>query len=173
MAMDGANARGGQGSIEAETARMSAIQSQLSDANFDSAMQAVTQEEKQRRVVDERNAMLLGYDTDLEASQGLQNTVLGDHFNELVREIEEDRYFVVMMAYDFQKLWKDKKRKLLWVTRISIRQRGNDFGKMLPAMMQYASEYFGRDSHGLLRREIREGHVEVGEPTAIGVLPEK
>jgi hypothetical protein len=173
MHMDAASAMGGQGSIEAQSARMNAIQSQLSDASFDSAMQAVTQEEEQRRAVDGRNAMLLGYDTELAAAQGLQNTVLGDHFSELVREIEEDRYFVVLMAYDFQKLWKEKKRKLLWVTRISIRQRGNDFGKVLPAMMQYASEYFGRDSHGLLRREIREGHVEVGEPTTIGVVPEK
>jgi hypothetical protein len=173
MPMDASDSRGGQASIAMQTARMNAIQSQMSDENFDSAMQAVTEEEEQRRQVDLRNAMLLGYDSDLQASHELQNTVLGDHFKELVREIEEDRYFVVLMAYDFQKLWKEKKKKLLWVTRISIRQRGNEFGKVLPSMLQYASEYFGRDSHGLLRREIREGHVEVGEPTSIGVLPEK
>ena len=173
MQMDAATARGGQGGMAADVAHMNAIQSQVADENFDSALQAVTEEEKQRRFIDERNAMLLGYDSEIGAAHGLQNTALGDHFNELVREIEQDRYFVVMMAYDFQKLWKDKKKKLLWVTRISIRQRGNEFGKVLPSMVQYASDYFGRDSHGLLRREIREGRVEVGEPTTIGILPQK
>jgi hypothetical protein len=173
MPMDGANARGGMGGIAADVAHMNAIQSQVADANFDSALQAVTAEEKQRRFIDMRNAMLLGYDTEIEATQGLQNTALSGHRDELVKEIEQDRYFVVLMAYDFQKLWKDKKKKLLWVTRISIRQRGNEFAKVLPAMAQYASDYFGRETHGLLRKEIREGHVEVGEPTAIGILPEK
>jgi hypothetical protein len=173
MPMDGANARGGMGGIAADVAHMNAIQSQVADDNFDSALQAVTAEEKQRRFIDLRNAMLLGYDTEIEETQGLQNTALGGHLDELVKEIEQDRYFVVLMAYDFQKLWKEKKKQLLWVTRISIRQRGNEFSKVVPAMAQYASEYFGRDSHGLLRREIREGRVEVGEPTAIGILPEK
>jgi hypothetical protein len=173
MAMDGANARNGQGSIAAQTARMNEVQSQMQSDIFESALAAVTEEERQRRVIDARNAMLLGYDSDLRDGQNLQNTVLGDHFKQLLAEIEEDRYFVVMMAYDFPMLWKDKKRKLLWVTRVSIRQRGNEFGRVLPSMMQYASEYFGRDSHGLMRREIREGHVEVGEPTSVGVIPEK
>ena len=173
MPLDGANARGGMGGTAAQDAHMNAIQSQVAGANFDNALQAVSAEEKQRRFIDERNAMLLGYDSEIEAAQGLQNTALAGHLDELTKEIEQDRYFVVLMAYDFQKLWKEKKKKLLWVTRISIRQRGNEFGKVLPAMVQYASDYFGRDSHGLLRREIREGRVEVGEPTEIGVLPEK
>ena len=171
--LDAGTERGAAGGLAAEVAHMNAVQGQVADASFDSALQAVTAEEKQRRFIDERNAMLLGYDGEIDAAQGLQNTALASHLDELTKEIEQDRYFVVLMAYDFQKLWKEKKKKLLWVTRISIRQRGNEFARVLPAMVQYATEYFGRDSHGLLRKEIREGHVEVGEPTAIGVLPQK
>jgi hypothetical protein len=76
------------------------------------------------------------------------------------------------MAYDFQMMWKEKKHKLLWETRISLRQRGNDFGRQLPAMMLYASHFFGEETDGLVRNPIPEGHVEVGEPTVIAT-PEK
>jgi hypothetical protein len=164
---------GAESAIGKDQAHLDAITGQLADAGFDSALASVSVEDKQRLDIDMRNARLLGYDTDLEESQGLENTVLGGHRDELIKEIEEDRYFVVMMAYDFQKLWKEKQRKLLWVTRISIRQRGNDFQAMLPAMAQYASDYFGRNSHGLMRKEIREGHVEIGEPKSLGVVPDK
>jgi hypothetical protein len=173
MPMDGAAARGGPGGVDARVAQVDQINSRISEANFDSALQMVTAEDNERRLIDRRNAMLLGYDSELNASPGLENTALAGHVGEVMREIEEDRYFVVLMAYDFQRLWKNKERKLLWVTRISIRQRGNDFGKMLPGMMQYASEFFGRDSHGLVRREVPEGHVEVGVPVSIGTLPAK
>jgi hypothetical protein len=173
MHPDPATARGGNGAADPQIAQMNQINSRLSEANFDSALQMVTAEDSERRLADMRNAQVLGYDSEFAVSPALQNTVLGGRIDQMMKEVEEDRYFVVMMAYDFQKLWKDKKRKLLWVTRISIRQRGNDFAKILPAMMQDASDYFGRDSHGLQRREIQEGHVEVGEPVSIGVLPSK
>jgi len=169
----GAGSMGVEARLGADQAQLDAITGQVADANFDSALAAVSVEEKQRRKIDERNAALLGYDTDLEDSVGLENTVLGGHRDELIKEIEEDRYFVVLMAYDFQKLWKEKQRKLLWVTRISIRQRGNDFEKMLPAMAQFASGYFGQNSHGLMRKEIRAGHVEIGEPKSLGTVPDR
>lgn len=92
------------------------------------------------------------------------------HRDELIAEIEGNRYFVVLMAYDFQLLWKQKKHKLLWETRFSIDERRNQFDKALLVMAQNASQYFGQDSHGLSRMRIREGKVEVGEPTSLGVV---
>jgi hypothetical protein len=35
-------------------------------------------------------------------------------------------------------------------------------------MAQYASAYFGQDTHGLLRKPVPEGNVRVGEPKALG-----
>jgi hypothetical protein len=76
------------------------------------------------------------------------------------------------MAYDFQKLWKQKQHKLVWETRFSVRQRDTDFAKVLPAMTRYASQYFGKDTFGLLRRPLPEGDVEIGIPEAVPSLPD-
>jgi hypothetical protein len=127
----------------------------------------------QRDDADVKNAMLLGYDSELMATKGLENTALRGYHNDLIEDLEDNRYFVVLMAYDFPTLLKQKKHKLQWVTRISLRQRGHDFGKALPAMMTYASKYFGEETDGLVRDPIPEGHVEVGEVKTIGEVPQK
>jgi hypothetical protein len=41
--------------------------------------------------------------------------------------------------------------KLLWGDQVSIRQRNRQFDKDLPAMAQYASQFFGQDAAGLVR----------------------
>jgi hypothetical protein len=134
-------------------------------------------ENAQRDRLDAENAKMLGYDSEgligTEYGQMIDKTALKGHRDDLIAEIEDNRYFVVLMAYDFQMLWKQKKNKLLWETRFSIRERGNDFGKILPAVAQYASQYFGQDSKGLVRQPLPEGHVEVGEPRSLGAVPEK
>jgi hypothetical protein len=124
--------------------------------------------------LDYENAMLLGYDSEgligTEWGNMMELTALRWHRRELVSEIEFNRYFVVLMAYDFQMLWKQKKHKLLWETRFSINQRSNDFAKTLPVMAEYASTYFGQDSHGLMRHRMPEGRVEIHEPSLIELL---
>jgi hypothetical protein len=126
----------------------------------------------QRDIQAAKNAKILGYD-----SESLVQSDFGDFFtksgmpgllqSELVSEIEENRYFVVLMAYDFQAFRKGTKHKL-WETRFSINELHNEFDLVLPAMAQYASAYFGQDTHGLLRKPVPEGNVRVGEPKALG-----
>jgi len=150
------------------------------DPNFPPAR---TLEEKlmfksQRDQDDVRNARLLGYD-----SEGLIGTDYGRRLlisgalrrkaDDLLDEIGDNRYFVVLMAYDFQLLWKEKQHKLLWETRFSVREHRNDFGEVLPEMAQFASKYFGQDSHGLLRKPLPEGHVTLGKLEVGEVVPEK
>jgi hypothetical protein len=131
---------------------------------------------KQRDDLDYSNAAMLGYNYDSEALLGtewgamIELTALKGPRRELLSEIEYSRYFVVLMAYDFQRMWKQRQHKLLWETRFSINQPHNDFGKALPMMVQFASPYFGQDSHGLVRHPIPEGRVEVHEPTLIELL---
>ena len=98
----------------------------------------------------------------------IRGTAFGAKREELIEEIEQNRYFVVLMAYDFQLMWKQKKHKLLWETRFSISERRNQFDKALPVMGQYASRYFGQDSNGLSRTRVPEGQVKVGEPKSLG-----
>jgi hypothetical protein len=139
----------------------------------DSAMATVNTANWERDQADLRNARLLGYDEALSETGGGGPSTLSLRRDDLISEIEDDRYFIVLMAYDYQALWKHKKHKLLWVTRFSIRERGADFSKVFPSMVAYASQYFGQDSHGLLRRPLAEGSVEIGEVKSLGTVPGK
>jgi hypothetical protein len=121
----------------------------------------------------ERNAMLLGYAEDLRATIGLDRTPLGWRRKDLFGDLDGNRYFVTLMAYDFQLMSKNKQHKLVWETRFSLRESGHDFGTALPMMAKYASRYFGRDSHGLVRNLVPEGRVEIGEVKSLGGVPEK
>ena len=127
----------------------------------------------QGQFIDAQNAVILGYDADLSVPAGYEITALHVKHDDLVDEIEHNRFFVVLMAYDFQMMWKQKKHKLLWETRFSIRQQHNDFAKMLPAIANYSSQYFGQDTKGLVRRPLPQGNVEVGVPRSIGIESEK
>jgi hypothetical protein len=124
-------------------------------------------------LVDLRNALVLGYAGEIAATPTRLGMIHNVKRDDLIEDIEHNRYFVVLMAYDFQLLWKEKKHKLLWETRFSIREQGNDFVRMLPSMAQYASQYFGEDSHGLVRRPIPQGNVEIGVPRTVGQDGEK
>jgi hypothetical protein len=133
------------------------------DGAFSGAMAAVAAENRDRDLLDARNASLLGYDAELDLAVAYKGTPLEFRRRDIVDELEHRRYFVVLMAYDFQMMWRRKKTKLFWETRYSIREQGNDFGKQLAAMTQDAAGYFGRNSGGLVRKELPEGHVEIGE----------
>ena len=124
-------------------------------------------------LVDLQNAMILGYAGEIAETHPriwINHNVKRD---DLIDDIEHNRYFVVMKAYDFQMMWKEKKHKLLWETRFSLREQGNDFAKLLPAMAICASPFFGQDSYGLIRKAIPEGSVEIGVPKTLAMDPEK
>jgi hypothetical protein len=38
-------------------------------------------------------------------------------------------------------------------------------------MAQYASKYFGQDSHGLVRRDVPLGRVDIGRMESLGEVP--
>jgi hypothetical protein len=137
------------------------------------AQEALRSENRVRDQTDLENAKILGYGAELEAIARFEQTPFQYLRDELIEELEGNRYFVVLMAYDFQLMWKQKKHKLLWETRFSIRQIHNDFDKQLEAMAEHASQYFGQDTQGLIRKPIPEGNVKVGDLKVLGVEPEK
>jgi hypothetical protein len=145
-------------------------------AQLSAAAQMLSVEDHDRDRTDFANALMLGYDSPgiigTEYGNYVRGTPLSVERDDLYSEIEENRYFVVLMAYDFQLMWKQKKHKLLWQTRFSIRERDHQFDRDLPAMAQYASQYFGQDSHGLVRRQVPLGHVEIGEVKSLGEAQE-
>ena len=132
------------------------------DNAMSGAMSLVAAEDRSRDELDARNAAMLGYDGAWDEAATYKATPLEFRRDQLVTEIEEGRYFVVLMAYDFQLMWKQHKAKLLWETRYSICQRGNDFEKQLYEMSRQASAYFGRASGGIVREEMPNGRVDIG-----------
>ncbi len=143
----------------------------------EAAWAQVSMANEQRDKADAKNAGLLGYDSEdvigTDYGRNLAMTAMRSKVQDLTEDVEENRYFVVLMAYDFPLLMKEKQHKLVWETRFSIRQRGNDFDQQLAAMAQYASRYFGHDTHGLIRKPLPETRVDLGELKILGEEPEK
>jgi hypothetical protein len=106
---------------------------------------------------DHLNAMMLGFDSRARFSTP-------GHFErfDLMGELESNRYFVVLMAYDYQIMASKKLHRLLWLTRFSIREHKHDFTSELPSMARYAARFFGRDSEGMSMQKIGNGTVEIG-----------
>jgi hypothetical protein len=126
------------------------------------AMAMVAAEDSQRSQLNTENANMLGYDSWWAETAQFKGTPLEYRQKDMFNELEAGRYFVVLMDYDFQMMWKDRKAKLLWETRFSIRDKGEDFSKQLAGMAASASQYFGRSSGKLVHKTLPEGHVDVG-----------
>ncbi len=146
----------------------------IADGELDSAIAMLDVVNQQRVRTDFFNASMLGYNTEgiINSDYGnyVRGTALGLRRDDFLRELEDNRYFVVLMAYDFQLLWKDRKHKLLWETRFSIRQRHNNFDDALAGMAKAASEYFGQNSGGMVRRDVPLGRVDIGAIKAVDTI---
>jgi hypothetical protein len=134
-------------------------------------VQAENQEREDR---DLKTATLLGYDSWwVKVNASMDGGPMGRSKADMRSELEEDRYFVILSAFDYQTLVRQKKQKFLWEARFSIREHGNDFEKRLPAMVAAASDYFGRDSHGLHHVDVPDGKVLIGPVESLGVIAGK
>jgi hypothetical protein len=169
------SAKGGDSGGSAGSVLINPDSADKSAANDEvtTAMGMVKMENNLRQKQDLQTVSLLGYDSWWAETQREEGTPFEGGRQDLIQEVEEGRYFVVLMAYDFQLMWKQKKPKLLWEARYSIKQRGNDFEKQLALMTEAAAKYFGRSSDGLIHGDLPEGHVEIGEIKSLGTEPVK
>jgi hypothetical protein len=127
--------------------------------------------ERLREQANQKNANLLGYLDEINDHNDITRYVAAAPvYYDLIAEIEEPRYFVVVGAYDFQEALRHDQKKLLWSTRVSIRAQGNRFDERLSPMLANASRYFGEASGHLVRRFERTPHVDYGELKSLGVI---
>ena len=119
-----------------------------------------------------RNSALLGYKPDLEREQ--RRIFASTDEQTMNAELNEERYFVILMAYDFQRMKREHKSHILWVTRISVRSPGNKFTEAMPALINAGADVYGRQLDGLVRvnGRTRDGRVELGEMKVIGTVPD-
>lgn len=129
----------------------------------------VKMENRARDAINLPNAKILGYLDAINEADGIQRWAGGgDRYNDLIGDIEEPRYYIVISAYDFPGLEKQGKKKLLWQTRVSVRSPGNSFDQSFAPMLKSASKYFGQDSGKLVRGEEAKARVELGDLKFLG-----
>jgi hypothetical protein len=140
------------------------------DADMRADLEGLQAEEQRREDADVNTATLLGYDwwwlSTVAASGGGERAL---RKKDMLDELEQDRYFVVLMAYDFQAMTKHRS-KLLWEAHISISEHSNQFDQRLATMVTEASQYFGADSRGLQHEALPDGKVDVGPLRNLGVV---
>ncbi len=157
------------GAANTDSTLAAALNAQLesnAQAQFDSAMMSLEMEDRRRNRALAENAEIIGYTSTLVDKNRIPGTLGRQIQTELRAEVEDPRYYVVVTAYDFDTLVKQNERKLRWITRMSIRVRGNDFMDRVDEMVARAGDFFGRDSGRLIRDY--EGSVDIGELQVVG-----
>lgn len=140
---------------------------------FENEMMKLAMENRARDQINLPNARLLGYLDEINSADGIQRWAGGgDRYNDLIADVEEARYYIIISAYEFEALTKRQEKKLLWQTRVSVRAPGNRFDDSLAAMLKGASKYFGQDSGRLVRGEESKGSVELGDLKFLGEAAE-
>jgi len=125
------------------------------------------------------NARLLGY-TAILAKAEAQSWVHPDGgvsaaVETRLSELNQERYFVILLAYDYQKILRDRAAKGLpparpkpvWSLRMNMQADGNNFRQALPEMSQVAADYFGKQLDDLQTLRVSVGStkssVHIGE----------
>jgi hypothetical protein len=119
-----------------------------------------------------RTAHLLGYMGDINKADGPQRYAGGNLYNDLIADIEEARYYIILTAYDFQSTVHGKKPKIRWVTRMSMRAPGNSFAEKAAAMIAYSASRFGQNTDGLERKLYPQYKVNLEDVRFLGMAPE-
>jgi hypothetical protein len=120
-------------------------------------------QEDARNRMNGRTARLLGYQSTIAHLPVFFGSMVCMDRADLIDEIEDDRYYVVLAAYDFPATLKNRQPKILWITRFSLQTHGNEFDRSIDRMVQAAAAYFGRSSDGLRRERLSGGSAVSGE----------
>ncbi len=114
------------------------------------------------------NAELLGLTSALrEEGEAIFDT---DRARTLRAMVNEERYFIILMAYDAKTLLKDRKTKRLWTSRLSIRSAGVSFATAVSRMSSAGGLFFGTRQPAVVMQTTKEkvGEVKIGELKVLG-----
>ena len=86
-------------------------------------------------------------------------------------ELEDERYFIILMAYDYEKLRTTKEQELLWTTRFSLPSIGTNFEDAYPALARAASSHYGTslEKYAKSSTHFGTGSVDIGELKTVGI----
>ena len=95
--------------------------------------------------------------------------------DQLKEAATDDRYFILIAAYDFPALER-KERKLLWSARMSTESTGRAPAEIFPLLAASGAAAFGRDTAPAVldtSKPIKRPEVEMGPAEVIEVTEEK
>ena len=94
---------------------------------------------------------------------------------ELQEMLREERYFLVLMAFDWQLLRKTGEKKLLWSTRFSLDAVKTNFKDAHFALSRGAANYFGTNLDRMAKAttDLGPGEVKTGELKVVETLEEE
>lgn len=107
------------------------------------------------------NSALLGFN-----GVELGNTVFGSDKGATLKGMsEEERYFIIVTAYNFKKLRETRKAEILWVARLSTRAAGINFNMAVSRLSDAGGAVFGQSTDGVDFKKVkkREGRIEYGD----------
>ena len=82
---------------------------------------------------------------------------------ELKSLLKQERYFVILMAYDYDSVKKGEPI-LQWSTRYSIRAAGQNFAAAIKDLNLVAGDFFGKNLKGITRKRAADtSKVEIGD----------
>ncbi len=86
-------------------------------------------------------------------------------------ELEDERYFIILMAYDYAKLRETKEKELLWTTRFSVPAIGTNFVDAYPALARAAREYYGTslEKYAKTTTQFGTATVDIGDLETVGI----
>lgn len=119
---------------------------------------------------EKNNASLIGFDRAL----GRKGLTSQDDY-ELRSMLEDERYFIVLMAYDWQKMRLEKTFDLVWSTRFSLGAIGTNFRDAHFALSRGAANYIGTNLDGDLgktKTHLGTGDVELGDLEVVETVKE-
>lgn len=97
----------------------------------------------------------------------------GGQVDDVKAAAQEDRYFVVIMAYDFAAAVQHQK-KLLWMAKMSTAAVGTDLAAVIPALVASGAPAFGRDTQPDIvdsSTVLKEGTVKLAPLEVKETLP--
>jgi hypothetical protein len=161
-----------QGQAEVSlTGSVETMEAEAADSYLQSAMIIQDMNNRARNQSNARTAHLLGYMDNINRADGPQRYAGGGNlYDELIADVEEARYYVILKAYDFQRTVREQRPKIQWVTRMSMRAPGNSFAEKAAAMIAYSSSRFGQNTDGLQRKLFPQYKVNLEDVRFLGMV---
>lgn len=89
----------------------------------------------------------------------------------ILEGVQDDRYFVMISAYDFKAYFEQHKKVMLWAAKMSVPTNDVTMAQVLPTLIDNGGAVFGRETVGPKVLDVPavlpDGKVDVGTPTVV------